>query len=91
MMSKYPFRTGEQIWAIYQELAAQGDSKKPYILEYTANPKQTLYYCGANHSNNSNNSQYEILLEHWNKFIQHTNTKKIVMKDRKINSLSASS
>src|SRR3989344_6442566 len=43
----------------------------PFMFEIE-NDKQSLFYFGANHSRDPNDSQYPVLREYWNKFLKST-------------------
>ncbi len=63
--------------------------KSPIMMEIK-NDKQVLFYFGANHSRNPEDSQYPALREYWDKFIEKTKDKnKVVLIEGGLRKLSA--
>lgn len=74
------FRTHQEMENIYGRRHESGLSDLPYLLKYShANTTQLLIYNGTRHSFDPEESEYKVVLQNWDEFVQNKNTKKIVM------------
>lgn len=83
-MSKYNFRTHQEMSEKYQELKAAGHYEKLYLLDLSSESGQRLIFCGSRHSNDPKDVQYQEMRDLINDFLQSKNPKKIVMSEGQV-------